>query len=76
MPTTRRSTQKLPLDEMKITAEIPVMPVSAKRRMRGSLIALGFVVLFLAIAGWWVFRASEAVAPRHGGTATPTDTRP
>jgi protein phosphatase len=78
MPTPRRPTQKIPMDATRTTAEIPAlaMPVSARRRTRGSLIALGFVVLFLAIAGWWVLRASEAVAPRHGGTATPTDSRP
>jgi protein phosphatase len=79
MPTTRRSTQKLPPSDMRTTAEIPVpvMPVSARRRTRGTLVALLCVVLFLAIAGWWVFRTSEqVVAPRHGGAPTPTDTRP
>jgi serine/threonine protein phosphatase PrpC len=80
MPTTRRSTQKMPTEETRVTAEVPAIAaapaVSANRRMRGTLIALVFLVLFLAIAGWWVFRASEAVAPRHGGTAAPTDTRP
>jgi hypothetical protein len=80
MPTTRRSTQKMPTEETRVTAEVPAIAaapaVSANRRMRGTLIALVFLVLFLAIAGWWVFRASEAVAPRHGGTAAPTDSRP
>lgn len=49
----------------------------AKRRTRGSMIALACVVLFLAIATWWAYRTAEqVVAPRHGGAAAPVGTRP
>ena len=46
-------------------------------RMRGSLIALALLLVFIAAATWYVWHVgTQVVAPRHGGTPTPTDTRP
>ena len=63
-----RSTLKAP------TVELPVFPeptprVSAARRVRGSLIALGLVVVFLTLLTWFTYRtATSVVAPRSGST--------
>ena len=63
------------------TLEIPMLPeptprVSAARRVRGSLIALGLVVVFLTLLTWFTYRTAASVAgPRSGttpaGTVTP-----
>jgi protein phosphatase len=51
--------------------------VAASRRTRGSLIALFLLLAFLGGATWWVYHAAQqVVAPRHGGSPTPTDPRP
>ena len=72
----RRVTQKLPPEAFVLTTSIPD-DSAAKRRSRGSLIAMLFVVTFLVIATWWVYRsAQQVVAPRHGGTPAPAGPRP
>ena len=56
---------------------LPSVEVSPTRRIRGSLIALGLLIVLLAGAMWWVYSAaSSVVAPRHNGTVTPADARP
>ncbi|MFL5606279.1 MAG: Stp1/IreP family PP2C-type Ser/Thr phosphatase, partial [Gemmatimonadaceae bacterium] len=71
----RRPTLELPVDAFLIPP--PADDSAAKRRMRGSLIALALLVVFFAGALWYVYRVGQqVVAPRHGGTPTPTDTRP
>ena len=72
----RRTTLKLSSLEMPMIAEA-APPVSPARRTRGSLIALGLVVIFLAFATWWVYRAAASVVtPQHSGTTSPTAPRP
>jgi protein phosphatase len=72
----RRPTRELPVDAFLVPP--PSRDDRAvKRRIRGSLIALFLLLVFFAGAIWWVYRVgTQVVAPRHGGTPTPTDTRP
>lgn len=73
---TRRTTLELPSVEVPFTAVAPPW-VSARRRHRGALIALGLVVMFLAVATWYVYQAAvSAVAPQHRGATAPTNARP
>ena len=69
---TRRSTLKIAPMEMPL--ELPPRPVvSPARKVRGSLIALGLVVAFLAVAMWYAYRTTASmVAPQRGRTAVPT----
>ena len=76
-PAMRRSTLKLASVPVPIPIELPTPQVSPTRRMRGSLIALGLVVVFLALAFWWTYRAaSSVVAPGARETAAPTPVTP
>jgi serine/threonine protein phosphatase PrpC len=71
----RRPTRELPVDAFLIPP--PGDETAAKRRMRGSLIALALLIVFFAGAIWYVYRVgTQVVSPRHGGTPPPTDTRP
>jgi hypothetical protein len=77
----RRPTAKLAPDmlapDMLAITEADTAEVSARRRTRGSLIALVLLLVFLGGATWWVYHtAQQVVAPRHGGSPTPTDPRP
>ena len=75
----RRPTQKIITpEEFKLTSSIPDDTAAARmRRSRGTLIAALFLLLFMGLAMWWVFRTAEqVVAPRHTGVATPADVRP
>jgi hypothetical protein len=75
MEAVRRPTRELPVDAFLIPP--PRDESAAKRRMRGSLIALALLLVFIAAATWYVWHVgTQVVAPRHGGTPTPTDTRP
>ncbi|MDQ6633159.1 MAG: Stp1/IreP family PP2C-type Ser/Thr phosphatase [Gemmatimonadota bacterium] len=75
MPSVRRPTLELPVDAFLIPP--PNTESAAKRRVRGSMIALALLIVFFAGVIWYVYRVGSAVvAPRHGGTPTPTDTRP
>jgi protein phosphatase len=75
MAAVRRPTRELPVDAFLIPP--PSDDSAARRRMRGSLIALALLIVFVAGALWYVYRVGQqVVAPRHGGTPTPTDTRP
>jgi len=72
----RRTTLKLPSVEVPFTAVMPPR-VSANRQIRGSLVALALVVIFLALATWWTYRAAASVvAPRHSGTTSPANAGP
>ena len=76
MPVVRRTTRELPPEAFVLTTTIPD-DEAAKRRSRGSLIALVFLVVFLAGAMWWVYRTAEqVVAPRSSGTPTPAAPQP
>ena len=76
-PAMRRSTLKLESVPVPIPMELPTPQVSPNRRLRGSLVALGLVVIFLALAFWWTYRAaSSVVAPRVRETAAPTPATP
>jgi protein phosphatase len=75
MAAVRRPTRELPVDAFLIPP--PRDESAAKRRVRGSLIALALLIVFIIGAIWYVYRVGSAVvAPRHGGTPTPTDARP
>jgi serine/threonine protein phosphatase PrpC len=75
MEAVRRPTRELPVDAFLMPP--PADDTAAKRRMRGSLIALALLIVFFAGALWYVYRVGQqVVAPRHGGTPTPTDSRP
>ena len=83
---TGRSTLKVPTREIVVPVAasvaaamfLPTTPqVSARRRLRGSLIALALLIVLLVGATWWVYRtASAVVTPRGGGTAVPAAPRP
>jgi PPM family protein phosphatase len=80
MPVIARPTKPMLAESFVLTPSISPEKL-AKRRTRGSMIALACVVLFLAIATWWAYsaanRATEQVkAPRHSGVTTPAGTRP
>jgi serine/threonine protein phosphatase PrpC len=74
----RRTTREIPIDAFLIPPPGTAPDDrAAKRRMRGSLIALALLIVFFAGAIWWVYRVgTQVVAPRHQGTPAPTDTRP
>ena len=72
---TQRSTLKLAPAELPL--EFPARPiVSPARKIRGSAIALGLVVVFLAVAMWYAYRtAASVVAPQRGTPAAPPTTQ-
>ena len=73
----RRTTLKVPTLEMPFPAETFAPPQPPERRLRGSLIALGFLVVVLALATWWTYRAAASiVTPRAGATAAPASASP
>ena len=64
-----RTTRKIPSLEMPMLPE-PTPRVSAARRVRGSLVALGLVVIFLTLLTWFTYRtAASVVSPRSGAPA-------
>ena len=78
MPVTTRPTKKLPPEAFVLTSAMGTSRLeAARRRSRGSLIALLFLLLFCAVALWWVYRSTEQiVAPRHAGVQAPAGSRP
>ena len=62
-----RTTLKIPSLEMPMLPE-PTPRVSAARRVRGSLIALGFVVIFLILLTWFTYRTASSVVGARSGT--------
>ncbi|MDQ2667921.1 MAG: Stp1/IreP family PP2C-type Ser/Thr phosphatase [Gemmatimonadota bacterium] len=70
----QRSTLKVaPIEPAFMLPERPI--VSPARKVRGSLIALGLVVVFLVLATWYAYRTTAAiVAPQRGTTAAPPTT--
>jgi len=76
IPVMRRPTRELPPDAFVLTTTIPD-DNAAKRRSRGSLIALMFLLVFLGGAMWWVYRTAEqVVVPRQSTTPAPASTAP
>ena len=77
MPIVQRPTRELPAEAFILTTTIPDDTL-AKRRSRGSLIALMFLLLFLGGALWWVYRTAQQVVapPQPATTPTPEQTRP
>jgi serine/threonine protein phosphatase PrpC len=69
-PTPRRATLKVPATPL---PDFPPRPmVSPARKIRGSLIALGLVVAFLAVATWYAYRTTASiVAPERGRATAP-----
>jgi PPM family protein phosphatase len=74
----RRPTLELPVDAF--LTPPPADHKAAQRRRRGSLIALIFLLVFIAGAVWWGYRLSgRVVAPRNADTpspASPSNARP
>jgi protein phosphatase len=67
----RRTTLKLASVEIPQPVEA-VPEVSPTRRVRGSMFSVALVVIFLALATWYVYRtASAIVTPKDGGAAPP-----
>ena len=76
MPVMRRTTRELPPEAYVLTTTIPD-DNAAKRRSRGSLIALMFLLVFLGGAMWWVYRTAEqVVVPRQSSTPASAPTSP
>jgi protein phosphatase len=76
MPVIRRTTKELPADAFVLTSSIPD-DNARLRRSRGSLLALLFLLVFLAGALWWVYRAAqEVVGPRQSTTPPQVQQRP
>jgi hypothetical protein len=72
MPIIRRTTKEMPSEAFVLTTTIPDDNL-AKRRSRGSLIALLFLLIFLGGAMWWVYRTAQQVtSPAHAPAPTPT----
>ena len=70
-----RTTLKVPTLEMPMLPE-PTPRVSAARRVRGSLIALGLVVVFLTLLTWFTYRTAASVVGPKGGTAPSSTVTP
>ena len=69
IPITRRPTRELPPEAFVLTSSISD-DAAAKRRSRGTLIALMFLLVFLATATWWVYRSAETIVQlKQQGTA-------
>ncbi len=69
-----RATVRVSTKEFELPVEARPAPDLTQRRMRGSMIALGLVVLFLAMATWFVYNsASSVMGPRQrdASPATP-----
>ncbi|MDB4886585.1 MAG: hypothetical protein JWN79_2023 [Gemmatimonadetes bacterium] len=76
MPAMRRPVNKLPPEAFVLTSSLPREDL-ARRRSRGTLMALIFVLMFLVIATWWGYRTAEQhLTPRHPPGAVPADARP
>jgi protein phosphatase len=76
MPAIQRTTRELPPEAFVLTSSIPD-DGAARRRSRGSLIALLFLLVFLGGALWWVYRTAEqVVVPRQSGAPAPAEPRP
>ena len=76
MPVVRRPTVRLPsgafLEEPTTRDDL-----ARQRRIRGSLIALVLLLLFLGGAFWWLYRTAETVvAPRQQAAPTPAEAKP
>ncbi|MDB4913785.1 MAG: hypothetical protein JWM95_1429 [Gemmatimonadetes bacterium] len=70
-----RPTARIPSMSMPMPSE-PLVLVSDKRRMKGSMVALGLLVVFLAGAAWLVYRTAESVVKDKQQQAAPATTSP
>lgn len=66
----RRSTLKMPSVELPMP-ELVRPEVSEVRRMKGSMIALGLLLLFLIGATWWMYSTAKSVVDKTAPTAAP-----
>ncbi|MEO6529066.1 MAG: Stp1/IreP family PP2C-type Ser/Thr phosphatase [Gemmatimonadaceae bacterium] len=76
MPVLRRPTRELPPEAFVLTSTIPD-DAASKRRSRGTLIALLFLLAFLVASTWWVYRSAEQIVNTRQAPATaPTAATP
>jgi PPM family protein phosphatase len=73
MPIMRRPTRELPPEAFVLTSSIPD-DAAAKRRSRGTLIALLFLLVFLVASTWWVYRSAEQIVQTRQAPAPTTST--
>jgi hypothetical protein len=81
IPMQRRPTLEIPKMEEPILLRSSVgSDGMARRRSRGTLIALMLLLLFLTIATWWVYRSAERIVeqrrPVEATTPPPTQRSP
>jgi protein phosphatase len=74
MTAARRPTRPLPPEAFILTTTIP-NDDAAKRRSRGTLIAMLLLLLFLGLATWWVYRSAEQVVKVSRPAATTPATK-
>jgi serine/threonine protein phosphatase PrpC len=75
MPAAKRPRKIFP-EAFVLTSSIP-NDEAARRRSRGSLIALLFLLVFLTGAVWWVYRAAQQmVGPRQSAAPVATPPKP
>jgi hypothetical protein len=66
IPMQRRPTLEVPKPPEPIVLTSSIRDDSiAKRRSRGTLIALLLLLLFLTIATWWVYRSAERIVEQR-----------
>ena len=66
MPWQRRPTLEIPKTPEPIVLTSSITDDSiAKRRSRGTLIALLLLLLFLSFATWWVYRSAERIVEQR-----------
>jgi hypothetical protein len=75
MDAVRRTTAKLPPEDFHLAGMLPT-PVSATRRTRGSLIALGFLVVLLGLATWFAYDTVSSLTAKRQGALTPSVAKP
>jgi protein phosphatase len=75
MDAVRRTTAKLAPEDYHLAGILPT-PVSATRRTRGSLIALGFLVVLLGLATWFAYDTVSTLAAKRQGALTPSVAKP
>ena len=71
IPVARRPTRELPPEAFVLTSSIPD-DSAARRRSRGTLVALLFLLVFLVAATWWVYRSAETIVQIKRAPAAPT----
>jgi hypothetical protein len=74
----RRPTLKVPQKDAvpldapeRLTPTLPIPQVSLRRKTKGSLIALGLLVILLAGATWWVYSTASSVVKQKPAPTAP-----